>query len=230
MIPNIPQQSLYPSLAALGTSLNTSAFPPIPFSRRVINDIEEQQRKALKDTVEDTVKWTNTSPTSDLEEQDEEVIGPNIKLQAGITQADTQEETLQLESLETEDTSIKQVYMPEDQNTGPTQTQNTGDIDERTVQDIIGSQIQVDGTNPKNNDEYISEDQDPAIPDDQTSKASKDDNYSTAIDDDDLDDTNPVTQPFLSRSIRVPTTGVGCLSFTQMFPRLFTCIPSVITS
>ena len=43
----------------------------------------------------------------------------------------------------------------------------------------------------------------------------------TAIDDDDLDDTiqfgNPVTQPFLSRSVRIPTTEVGCLSFTQMF-------------
>ena len=56
---------------------------------------------------------------------------------------------------------------------------------------------------------------------DQMSKASQDDNYHTAIDDDDLDDTiqfgNPVTQPFLSRSVRVPTTEVGCLSFTQMF-------------
>ena len=28
---------------------------------------------------------------------------------------------------------------------------------------------------------------------------------------------NPVTQTFLSRSIRIPTTEVGCLSFTQMF-------------
>ena len=27
---------------------------------------------------------------------------------------------------------------------------------------------------------------------------------------------NPVTQPFLSRSIRVPITEVGCLSFTQI--------------
>ena len=69
VIVNIPQQSLYPSLAALGTSLNTSVSPPIPSSRRVINDIEEQQRKSLKDTVEGTVRWTNTSPTSDLEEQ-----------------------------------------------------------------------------------------------------------------------------------------------------------------
>ena len=190
VIPNIPQQSLYPSLATQGTSLNTSVSPPIPFSRRVTNDIEEQERKALKDTVEGTVKWTNTSPTSDLEEQDEEVTGPNIKLQARITQADTQGETLQPESLEKEDTSIKQVYTLGHQNAGPTQAQNTGDIDETTAQDIIGSQIQDDGTNPKiNDDEYISEDQDPVIPDDQTSKASQDDNYCTAIDDDDLDDT-----------------------------------------
>ena len=33
MIPSIPQQSLYPSLAALGTSLNTAVSPQIPFSR-----------------------------------------------------------------------------------------------------------------------------------------------------------------------------------------------------
>ena len=204
--------------------------PPIPFSRRVINDIGEQQRQALEDTVEGNVRWTNTSPTFDLGEQDEEVIDPDIKLQARITQADTQEETLQLESLETEDTSIKQVYTPGHQNAGPTQAQNTGDIDERTAQDIIHNQIQDDGTNPKNNDnKYISEDQDPVIPDDHTSKALQDDNYHTAIDDDDLDDTvqfgNQVTQPFLSRSIRVPTTEVNCLSFTQMLQEYLHAYP-----
>ena len=107
VIPGMLQQSLYLSLAALGTSLNTAVSPSIPFSRKVINDIEEQQRKALEDTVESTIRLTNTSPTSDLEEQDEEVIIPSIKPQAGITQADTQEETLQLESLETEDTGVK---------------------------------------------------------------------------------------------------------------------------
>ena len=79
-----------------------------------------------------------------------------------------------------------------------------------------------DGTTPKNDgNDYISDDQDPMMQDDQTSEASQDDNYCTAIGDDDLDDTvqfgNPVTQPFLSRSVRVPTTEVGCLSFTQMF-------------
>ena len=60
VIPSIPQQSIYPSFAALGTSLNTAVSPPIPFSRRIINDIEEQQRKALKDTVEGTIRSTNT--------------------------------------------------------------------------------------------------------------------------------------------------------------------------
>ena len=52
VIPGILQQLLYPSLAALGTSTNTAVTPPIPFSRRVINGIEEKQRKALEDTVE----------------------------------------------------------------------------------------------------------------------------------------------------------------------------------
>ena len=32
VIPGIPQQSLYPSLAAVGTSINTAVTPPIPFS------------------------------------------------------------------------------------------------------------------------------------------------------------------------------------------------------
>ena len=33
VIPSILQQSLYPSSAALGTSVNTAVIPPIPFSR-----------------------------------------------------------------------------------------------------------------------------------------------------------------------------------------------------
>ena len=52
------------------------------------------------------------------------------------------------------------------------------------------------------------------------SRASQDDNYQTAIDDDEQDNTiqfgNLVTQLFLSRSVRVPIIEVGCLSFTQM--------------
>ena len=41
VIPNISQQSLYPSLAAMGTSINTAISPSIPFPRRVINDIKQ---------------------------------------------------------------------------------------------------------------------------------------------------------------------------------------------
>ena len=97
VIPNILQQSLYPSLAALGTSVNTEVSPPISFSKRVINDIEEQQRKALEDTMEGTIRSTNTSPTSEVEEQEEEVFTPSINSQVGTTQADTQEDTQSLQ-------------------------------------------------------------------------------------------------------------------------------------
>ena len=141
VIPGILQQSLYPSLVALGTSINMVVIPPIPFSRRVINDIEEKQRKALKDTVEGAVRLTNTSPTLEVEEQAEEAIAPGITSQARMTQADTQEETLQPESSETEDTSIKKVNIPRHQNTGPAEVQNTSDTDDQVVPDSNGDQI-----------------------------------------------------------------------------------------
>ena len=178
VLPNISQQSLYPSFIAMGTSLNTSVSPLIPFSRRVINSIEEHQRKALADSVEGTARGTNTSPFPDLEEQEEEVITPNTNLQATTPQADTQEEMLQLESLETEDTRVKQIHTA-------AEGQNTGNTDVRDVPDIIKSQIPNDGTNSQHNDE----DDDIDMPDDQTSKVSQEDNYSIAIDDDDHDDT-----------------------------------------
>ena len=62
VIPNVSQQSLYLSLVAMGTSINTSISPSITFSRRVINDIEEHQRRVLDDFVEGTNRGTNTSP------------------------------------------------------------------------------------------------------------------------------------------------------------------------
>ena len=176
VISSIPQQSLYPSLGALGTSVNTVVFPPIPFSRRVINDIEELQRKALKDTVEASIRSTNTLPTSEVEEQEKEVITPSENPQVGTSQADTQEETLQLESSEIEETSVKKVNTQEDQNTSTTEVQNTGNADETVVPDLIENQIEEDGITPENNsNDYISDDQDPAMQDDQTSKASQND-------------------------------------------------------
>ena len=206
VIPNISQQSLYPSLVAIGTTINTSVSPSIPFSRRVINDIEECQRRALNDSLEGTTRGTNTSPVPGPEEQEEEVI--NTGLQARIIPAETQEETLQAESLETQDTGVKQIHTIEDQDSKSLQAQNIGEIKVPEAQDTIDTQIQDDGTDSQHNDKECNLD----IPDDETSKASEEDNYHTAIDDDEQDDTiqfgNPITQPFLSRSVRVPITEV----------------------
>ena len=54
----------------------------------------------------------------------------------------------------------------------------------------MDDQIEDNGSTPENND------QDPVMQDEQVSKASQDDNYHTAIDDDDLDDTSLATQSF----------------------------------
>ena len=220
VIPNIPQQSLYPSLATMNSSLNIAVSPSITLSRRVINYIKEFQRKSLDRTVEGTIKSTNTSLISELD--DDEIIIPSQNPQGGIAQADTQDDTLQLESFQTEDTGSKNVDTKEDQTIKPYRVQNTVEIGERVTSDETDKHVDQDSTDQENHgDDNTAEDQTPAIQDDQASKLLQGDNYHTAITDDDLDDTvkfsNPVTEPFLSRSIRIPTTEVGCLSFTQMF-------------
>ena len=200
----------------MGTSINTSISPSIPFSRRVINDIEEHQTRVLYNYGEGANRGTNTSPVPNPGEQEEEITIPNTGPQARITPAETQEETLQLESLEIEDTSIKQVSPMQNQDSKFFQAQNIGETEVPDSQDTSDTQIPDDGTDSQLN----GEEGDPDIPDNQTSKASQEDNYLTAIKDDEQDDTiqfgNPVTQPFLSRSVRIPLTQVGCLSFTQM--------------
>ena len=118
---------------------------------------------------------------------------------------------LQTQPSDIEDTIIKKVDIQEDHNSELTGAQNTGDIKERAVPDSIQGQIEDNGITLENNGDYISDDQDPTMQDDQMSKASQDDNYHTAIDDDDdFDNTiqfgSPVTQPFLLRGVRVPTT------------------------
>ena len=111
--------------------------------------------------MEGTIRLTNTLPTSEVEEQEEEATVPGINPQTRTTQADTQEETLQLESSEIEDTNIKKVNTQEDQNTRPTEVQNTGDADERAFPDLSGSQIEENSTTPDNDrDDYTSDDQD----------------------------------------------------------------------
>ena len=91
----------------MGTSINTTISPSIPLSRRVIYDIEEHQRRVLESYVEGTNRGTNTSPVQTLDEQEEEVTTTNTGQKARIAQAEMQEETLQPESLETENTSMK---------------------------------------------------------------------------------------------------------------------------
>ena len=78
----------------MGTLINTAISPSIPLSRRVINDIEEHQRRVLDSNVEGANRGTNTSPVSNPGEQEEGITIPNTGPQARITPAETQEETL----------------------------------------------------------------------------------------------------------------------------------------
>ena len=62
VLANIPQQSLYPSSAAMGTSINTSVSPAIPFSQKVIKDSKNCQRMLFSDTVWGAHRGIITSP------------------------------------------------------------------------------------------------------------------------------------------------------------------------
>ena len=108
VILNIPQQSLYPSLVALGSSPNTALSPSIPLSRRVINDIEEHQRTVFTSYAEGMDKGMNISPASSSDEQQDEMKTTSKGQKPIVTQAELQENTLQLESPQTKDTSMKQ--------------------------------------------------------------------------------------------------------------------------
>ena len=155
-------------------------------------------------------RGTNTSLVQSSDEQQDGTKTTSKGQKPVVTQAELQENILQPESPETEDTSMKQA--------DPTDIQ-AQDIKEnnKTVEEETSEQeVQVAYTDSQVEEEQ----QDPDIPEDQTSRASQDDNYQTDIDDDEQDDTiqfgNLVTLPFMSRSVRVPITQGGCLSFTQM--------------
>ena len=173
VIPNISQQSLYPSLAAMGTSINTAILSPIPLSRRVINDIEEHQRRVLNSYVEGMHRGTNTSPVQSSDEQVEKITTTTKERKAVITPAETQEESLQLESLETEDTSMKQADPTQGQALASVQALNMEENEVPDAKDTNDMQVQGGNTDSQVNEEQ----QDPDIPEDQTSRASQDDNY-----------------------------------------------------
>ena len=169
----------------MGTSINTAISPPIPLSRRAINDIEEHQRRVPDSYVEGTNRGTNTSPVQTLGEQEEEITTTKTGQKARITPTETQEETLQLESVEIEDTAMKQVDCTPGQNSESLQAQNREENKVPDARDTSDMQVQDNDTDSQVN----SEQPDPDIPDHQTSRASQEDNYQTAIDDDEQDDT-----------------------------------------
>ena len=194
----------------MGSSPNTALSPSIPLSRRVINDIEEHQRTVLDSYAGGMERGMNTSPVSSSDEQQEEMKTTSKGQKPVVTQTELQENTQQPESPEIKDTCMKQVDPMN------IQAQDGKENDEAVEEDTSEQQAQVTNT-----DSQVDEEQQyPDVPEDQTSRASQDDNYQTAINNDEQDDTiqfgNLVTQPFLSRSVRVPITEVGCLSFTQM--------------
>ena len=73
VIPNIPQQSLYPSLAAMGSSPFTALSTSIPLTRRVINEKEEHQRTVLGSYAEGMDREMNASPVLSSDEQQIEI-------------------------------------------------------------------------------------------------------------------------------------------------------------
>ena len=92
----------------MGSSPNTAISPSIPLSRRVINDIEEHQRTALDSYVEGMHRGMTTSPDQSLDKKQDETKTTSKGQKPVVTQAEQQEETLQLESPETEDAGMKQ--------------------------------------------------------------------------------------------------------------------------
>ena len=88
VIPNIPQQSLYPSLVAMESSSYTAISPSIPLSRSVISDIEEHQRQVLDSYVEGMDRGMNTSPVQSLDEQQDETKTTSKGQKPVVTQAE----------------------------------------------------------------------------------------------------------------------------------------------
>ena len=146
---------------------NTALSLSIPLTRRVINDIEEHQRMVLDSYAEGMNRGTNTSSVSSSDEQQDEMKTTSKGQKPVVTQTELQENTLQLESPEIEDTSMKQV--------DPTniQAQDGKENDEPVEKDTSEQQAQLTNT-----DSQV--DEKPDIPEDQMSRISQDDNYQTA--------------------------------------------------
>ena len=140
VIPNILQQSLYPSLAAMGSSPNTALSPSIPLTRRVINEIEEHQRTVLNSYAEGMDRETNTSPVLSPNEQQVETRNTLTGPQPVDVNAEVQGNMLQPESPEKEDTSIKQVDPVDIHNQDVEENAELAEIDAREQQELVITQ------------------------------------------------------------------------------------------
>ena len=129
VIPNIQQQSLYPSLAAMGSSPSTALSPSIPLARRVINEIEEHQRTVLDSYAEGMDRETNTSPVLSWDEQQVETKNTLTGPQPVDVNAEVQDNMLQPESPEKEDTGVKQVNPVNVQNQDVEENAESAEID-----------------------------------------------------------------------------------------------------
>ena len=111
VIPNIQQQSLYPFLAAMGSSPNTALSNSILLARRVINEIEEHQRTVLDSYAEGMDRETNMSPVLSSDEQEVKTKNTLTGPQPVDMYAEVQDNTLQMKFTEKEDTGVKQVIL-----------------------------------------------------------------------------------------------------------------------
>ena len=201
IIPGIAPHS-YPTLSALSTDAESHIGPLVHFYQRVINDTEEQQRLTPEGTVEGIIGSTNTLLILDIDEEIDDTPIPGEVQEQNAAQVETKEDTLQPESLE-QDTSIKTVDQNDGQDTGPKDVQNIpdrGSIDVQNIHDRGSPDVQ-DIQSRQNeegeNDEKTEEDEEHTENEDtgnavdkvESSQVSQDDNYRTAIDTDDLDDT-----------------------------------------
>ena len=162
VIPNIPQQLLYPSLAAMGSSPNTALSPSIPLTRRVINEIEEHQRTVLDSYADGMDRETNTSPVLSLDEQQVEIKNTLTGPQPVDTHTEVHDNMLQPESPEMEDTGIQQVDPTNVQNQDIKESAELAEVDASKQQaqvTNIDSQDEEDQLEPDQHESEIPEDQ-----------------------------------------------------------------------
>ena len=94
----------------------------------------------------------NTPPVQSSDKQEEEITTTAEGQKAAITQAETQEETLQPESLGTEDTGMNQADPTQGQDPMSVQVHNKEENEVPDAQDTSDQQVQVANTDLQVND------------------------------------------------------------------------------